>query len=263
MRILITGASGALLGAAGTLLRGAGHAVVGIDLVPGEDVVECDLRRADAIPVAVKEGIRRLGGLDVLVNGAGIVRVQDSGLPPDEGALALLDVNLLAPWRVTAAALPDLLGSPGRGRVVLIASIASKLAFPFGAAYSISKHGLVAYAGALRHEYGTHIDVVSVHPAFVRTPLYVESDRQGVGLDGVLPADSVAATAKAIARACTMSKPPHELPTTLNSRVTLAAGRHLPGVVTRFTDWSLRRRIRSGDWDEHPLTEGLRRRHGR
>lgn len=263
MRILITGASGALLGAAADLLRADGHRVVGIDVEPHDDVVACDLRDAAAIPRAVEEAVGRLGGLDVLVNGAGIVRVQDSGLAPDDGALAVLDVNLLAPWRVTAAALPRLLEAPGRGRVVFIASIASQLVFPFGAAYSISKRGLVAYAGSLRHEYGTHLDVVSVHPAFVRTPLYEDSDRHGVGLDGVLPADSVAATARAIAKACTMAKPPYELATSPNSRLTLALGRHVPRTVARFTDWSLRRRIRSGDWDEHELTSGVRTRHGR
>lgn len=263
MRMLVTGASGALLGAASALLRAEGHDVVGIDAVPADGVVPCDLRDPVAIPSAVAEGVARLGGLDVLVNGAGIVRVQDSGLAPDDESLAVLDVNLLAPWRVTAAALPHLLASPQRGRVVFIASIASQLAFPFGAAYSISKRGVVSYAGSLRYEYGTRLDVVSVHPAFVRTPLYRESDRHGVGLDGVLPADSVDATARAIARACTMPNPPHEMATTLNSRVTLVAGRHLPGVVTRFTDWSVRRRIRSGAWAGKPLTAGIRERHGR
>ena len=56
----------------------------------------------------------------MLINNAGIGIPQSAGRAPDADALAVLDINLLGPWRVTAAALPALRAA--RGRVVNVAS---------------------------------------------------------------------------------------------------------------------------------------------
>ena len=100
----------------------------------------------------MREAIERLGGLDVLINNAGIGIPQSAGEPPDADALAVIDVNLLGPWRVTAAALPALRAA--RGRVVNVASGLAHVTVPFATAYCMSKRGLVAYSDALRIEHG-------------------------------------------------------------------------------------------------------------
>ena len=64
----------------------------------------------------------------------------------------MLDVNLLGPWRVTAAAMPALRAA--RGRVVNVASGLANIAVPLATAYCMSKRGLVAYSDALRLEHG-------------------------------------------------------------------------------------------------------------
>ena len=118
----------------------------------------------------------------MLVNNAGLGGPASAGAPPDEHVRRMLDVNLLGAWRVTAAAIDALVES--RGRVVMIGSRMSFLGLPLGAAYGVSKRGLVAYADALRAEYRTHVDVVCVHPAFVRTPIHDPTREAGLQLEG-------------------------------------------------------------------------------
>ena len=133
-RILITGAAGGIGGAAMRELRSRGAQVVGLDLRADESagVLACDVTAAAAVERAVGEAVDRLGGLDVLINNAGIGTPQSAGRAPDETALAVIEVNLVAPWRVTAAALPHLRES--RGRVVNVASGLAHLAVPFAPA---------------------------------------------------------------------------------------------------------------------------------
>ena len=82
-RVLVTGASGGIGGAACAALRARGARVVGLDLRADEehDVIACDVRDQAAIDAAVAEAIERLGGLDVLINNAGIGIPQSAGEP--------------------------------------------------------------------------------------------------------------------------------------------------------------------------------------
>ena len=131
------------------------------------------MRDQASVDRAVAEAIERLGGLDVLINNAGLGLPQSAGAAPDDDALAVIDVNLLGPWRVTAAALPALRES--RGRVVNVASGLAHLALPWGTAYCMSKRGLTAYSDALRLEYGGEITVTTVYPGYIRTPIHAAS----------------------------------------------------------------------------------------
>ena len=113
-RVIVTGAAGGIGGAACAALRARGARVVGLDLHAGDDVIACDVRDQASVDAAVGEAIERLGGLDVLINNAGIGMPQSAGAAPADDALAVLDVNLVGPWRVTAAALPALRAARGR-----------------------------------------------------------------------------------------------------------------------------------------------------
>src|SRR6185295_3036966 len=119
MRVLLTGAAGGIGSAAAAELRARGAQVVGLDLDAGDGIIECDVRDQASVNAAVAEAVERLGGLDVLINNAGLGIPQAAGAVPDEDALSVLDVNLVGVWRVTAAALPALRAS--RGRVVNVA----------------------------------------------------------------------------------------------------------------------------------------------
>jgi NAD(P)-dependent dehydrogenase (short-subunit alcohol dehydrogenase family) len=236
-RVLITGAAGGIGSAAAAELRAQGARVIGLDLEPGEDVIACDVRDQASVDAAVAEAVRRLGGLDVLINNAGIGTPQSAGLAPDEGALAVIDVNLVGPWRVTAAALPALRAS--RGRVVNVASGLAHLALPFGTAYCMSKRGLTAYSDALRLEHGGEITVTTVYPGYIRTPIHAESQRAGVALEGHVPVEDVRDAARTLARAA-LGPPARDLATTRHGAVGYALLRHLP---RRLLDAVVRRRL--------------------
>jgi len=263
-RALVTGASGAFGTAVRAELRERGWTVVGLDLKPPPDdpeVIECDVTDDAAVPAAVAAAVERLGGLDALVNNAGIGGPASAGVPPDDRVRLMIDVNLLGAWRVSAAAIEHLVES--RGRVVMVASRMSFLGLPLGAAYGVSKRGLVAYADALRAEYGSHVTVSCVHPAFVRTPIHDRTREAGLNLEGFSREEPLERVVAAIVRACESPRPPRDLAITRGGRLQIAVARHLPRVVDRAVARRLARRIAAGDLDGAALADGLRRRHGR
>jgi NAD(P)-dependent dehydrogenase (short-subunit alcohol dehydrogenase family) len=87
MRVLVTGAAGGIGSAAVAELRARGASVLGLDLQAGEDILACDVRDQASVDAAVAAAIERLGGLDVLVNNAGIGTPQSAGTAPDAAAL--------------------------------------------------------------------------------------------------------------------------------------------------------------------------------
>lgn len=252
--MLVTGAAGGLGSATCELLRRDGARVLGTDVVAGPDDIAADVRDTAAVQAAVAEAVRRLGGLDVLVNAAGVGFVQDSGQPPGDGALAVLDVNLLGTWRATAAALPALLDS--HGRVVMVASVLSRMSVPFAAAYCASKRAVTGYADVLRLEYGTRLSVSVVHPGYVRTPIHADARSQGVSLDGLFPPDEVSATARAIAGAATGGLR-RDVTTNWRGAAMLALARHAPALVDHLSMRRVRSVAAEGRWDGLPLTQGL------
>jgi NAD(P)-dependent dehydrogenase (short-subunit alcohol dehydrogenase family) len=225
-RVLITGAAGGIGSAATAELRARGARVAGLDLkADGDGVIACDVRDQSSVDDAVARAIERLGGLDVLINNAGLGIPQSAGVPPDEGALAVLDVNLLGPWRVTAAALPALRESGGR--VVNVASGLAYLTMPFGPAYCMSKRGLVAYSDALRLEHGDRITVTTVYPGYIRTPIHNSSAALGVRLEGVVPAERLQDAARTLARAA-LGPPRRDVATTRRGAVGYALASRAP-----------------------------------
>lgn len=116
----------------------------------------------------VAQALERFGGLDVLVNNAGIsvVAPLEECLP--ETARKLVDVNLLGAIYMTLAAMEPLKTS--RGHVVFVSSVSGIRAIPSGSLYSCSKAALRSLAESLRLELkpcGVHVGVIS--PGFTTT----------------------------------------------------------------------------------------------
>jgi NAD(P)-dependent dehydrogenase (short-subunit alcohol dehydrogenase family) len=255
-RVLITGAASGIGAAAAAELRSRGARVVGLDLnAAGDDVIACDVRDQAAVDSAVAEAIERLGGLDVLINNAGVGQPQSAGTPPDEAALAVIDVNLVGPWRVTAAALPALRAS--RGRVVNVASGLAHLAVPFATAYCMSKRGLVAYSDALRLEHGDAITVTTVYPGYIQTAIHDAAQEEGIGLEGVIPPEPIEDAARTLARAA-LGPPARDLATTRRAGVQYALARRVPRrLMDRLIRSRVRRLVRDGHFDDSPLAGDL------
>jgi NAD(P)-dependent dehydrogenase (short-subunit alcohol dehydrogenase family) len=196
------------------------------------------------VTTAVDSVVSDLGGLDVLINNAGVGSPADAGAMPDDTALQTLDVNLFGAWRVTAAALDELLRS--RGRVVNVASALALVSAPFCAAYCASKRGLSAYSDVLRLEAGGRIKVSTVYPGYVRTPIHQRSERLGVSLSGAVPEESLDDVVRAIVRTCYSNRPRRDVPTSMSTAAGIFFGRHFPRSVDRVARLQMRRLSRNG-----------------
>jgi NAD(P)-dependent dehydrogenase (short-subunit alcohol dehydrogenase family) len=157
--VVITGTNeGHLRNASAEL--GAGSAVLPL---------QADVRRHDDVERAVTMAVDRFGGLDVLVNnaGVGVFRpVADMSL--DEWN-RVIDTNLTGVFHCSRAALPRM-RARGGGWIVNISSLASTNAFPEAAAYCASKAALNAFSEALMQEVRHDgIRVAYVMPGSVRT----------------------------------------------------------------------------------------------
>ena len=265
MNALVTGAQGAFGSALCAQLRGRGWRVAALDLAGDDsdpDSFACDVTSDAAVAEVVPRAVSHLGGrLDAVVANAGIGGPASAGEMPSERVTRMLDVNLLGAWRVVAASIDPLVES--RGRVVLVGSRMSFLGLPLGAAYGVSKRALTAYADALRAEYGTHVSVTCIHPAFVRTPIHDATRAAGLQLEGFSTEEPLEAVVGKLVHACEAPRPGRDVPVTRGGRLQMAAARHLPRVVDRVVASRLAKAIAAGDLDDAPLARGLRERHGR
>ncbi len=171
-RALVTGAASGIGRAILLAFRQAGAQVAGLDRLPApadDDAwVTADLADAGQIDAAVEAAVGLLGGLDVLVNCAGI----EVEAPLARFELADLDrmlaVNLRAPFLVTRAALRSM-GEGGR-----IINIASELAFlgrQNASGYCATKGGILSATRSWARELAPAILVNAIAPGPVDTPL--------------------------------------------------------------------------------------------
>ena len=142
--------------------------------------VPTDVANAHDCEWLVGESMRLLGGIDTLVNNAGITMwSRFDALKDLEVFERLLEVNYLAPVRLTSLALPHLKAS--KGLMVAVSSLAGLTGVPERTAYSGSKHALIGFCDSLRIELaGSGVDVCVVAPDFVVT----ETHKRAMGPDG-------------------------------------------------------------------------------
>ena len=113
--------------------------------------VVCDVREAPSVESAMRAIEDRFGGIDVLVNNAGVgVGAPIADLSEDEWH-RIIDTNLTGVYHCCKAAIPRL-RRRGGGWIINISSLASKNPFVGGAAYCASKAGLNAFSEALMQE---------------------------------------------------------------------------------------------------------------
>ncbi|MEU4833793.1 SDR family oxidoreductase [Streptosporangium sp. NPDC023615] len=173
LRALVTGAGSGIGLATATLLAGRGASVASLDVnASGGPFTEvtADVTDDGAVRAAVAEAAERLGGLDVLVNNAGIGAAGTVEDNPDEEWLRVLDVNLLGIVRVTRAALPHLRRSE-HAAIVNTCSIAATAGLPRRALYSASKGAIQSLTLAMAADHVHEgIRVNCVNPGTADTP---------------------------------------------------------------------------------------------
>ena len=204
---IVTGASSGLGAAVARTLVGAGASVAlvarrrdRLDALAGEiggAVIAADLLDDAAVDTVVPEVAERLGRPTVLVNAAGAVA--DGDRAEDETTEAIrrtLDLNLVAPMRLSQAVFPHLVEAGG-GAIVNISSISGQVGVPGipQASYAASKAGLAGLTRELAVQWARHrIRVNTVAPGFFRSEitedLYVtEKCRAWLGRNTPLPDD--------------------------------------------------------------------------
>jgi NAD(P)-dependent dehydrogenase (short-subunit alcohol dehydrogenase family) len=258
-RVIITGAASGIGEATAAALRARGCEVVGLDLNAEGDAIACDVRDQASVDAAVADAIERLGGLDVLINSAGVGDPQSAAERPDGDALRVIDINLLGIWRVTAAAIGALRES--RGRVINISSGLAHLTIPLATAYTMSKRGVVAYSDSLRLEMAGEVDVTTVYPGYIRTPIHDASKAKGIALEGTVPAEPLSAAAATLVKAALSPKPFRDLATSRQGAAGYQLFRRLPRrTLDRMTLSRLRASAARGQFDNSELAAPLRKR---
>ena len=153
--------------------RGARVAALDLDPAPvpaGILGVAVDVADDDGVRGAVERVVGELGGLDVLVNCAGIGAQGDVAANADDEWRRVLEVNVLGIVRVTRAALPHLRAS-GSAAVVNVGSIAATAGLPQRALYSASKGAVHALTRAMAADHlAEGIRVNCVAPGTADTP---------------------------------------------------------------------------------------------
>src|SRR5438477_4578963 len=131
--------------------------------------VECDLLEPAEIEQAVTRIVDHFGGLDVVINNAGIVEVGPLAHMKRADFEKAMMLHFWAPYHVTGEAIPHF-RRRGGGRIVNISSIGGKIAVPHMAPYTSSKFALVGFSDAIRAELAReNIYVTTVTPGMMRT----------------------------------------------------------------------------------------------
>jgi NAD(P)-dependent dehydrogenase (short-subunit alcohol dehydrogenase family) len=191
---IVTGAGTGIGAAVAQRLHRNGHGVVltGRRREPLEEVareleealvVEADVGEATDAERAVTAAVERFGGVDVLVNNAGIGDSAPALEETLEGWERTLRINLTGAFLMARAALPSLIER--QGSIVNVSSINAFLAGPGWASYCVSKAGLVMLTRSLAVDYGpAGVRANCVCPGWVRTPMGEEDMARVASLHG-------------------------------------------------------------------------------
>jgi short-subunit dehydrogenase len=206
-RVLVTGASSGIgaalargLAAEGAVVALSARRADRLDEVladcratsPDSCSIPLDLAEPDAPERLVTEAEQALGGIDVLVNNAGIPKRRAAEDLSTDEVEQVVRLNLLSAMRLTLAALPNMRAA-GWGRLVVVSSVAARLSPPGESAYAATKAGLAAFHESLAAElWGSGVTVHLINPGVIDTELYVVPGNDPSFADvEALPADAL------------------------------------------------------------------------
>lgn len=146
---------------------------------------------ADPVQVAqlIERAIERFGGVDTLVNNAGMglaARFEEQSL---EEFRRVMDVNFWGAVYACKAAVPRMRAQAGGGLIINIASIMGKRGLPYETAYCASKFAMAGFSEALRTEVMAQgIDVSTIFPGAIESEIWeTTNNRTGLDLASLLP----------------------------------------------------------------------------
>ncbi len=177
-RAVVTGGMSGIGQAVANRIAAEGGQVAIWDMNGG---IKTDISDLASVEEAVQHSIAQMGGIDILVNSAGITgpTVPVNGFPVD-GWLQTMAINLNGTFFTNRSVLPHLIAQ-NYGRIVNIASIAGKEGNPNASAYSASKAAVIGFTKSLAKETAKYnITANSVTPAAVRTPIFDQMPQEHI-----------------------------------------------------------------------------------
>ena len=137
----------------------------------GVSYVGADIGKPGDVAAMIEAAQRGFGGVDILVNSAGIQHVAPVEEFPVEKWDAILGINLSGTFHAIRLAVPGM-KKKGWGRIINIASAHALVASPFKSAYVAAKHGVLGLTRTVALEVAEHgITVNAICPGYVMTPL--------------------------------------------------------------------------------------------
>lgn len=199
-RALVTGASGGIgreiakaLAQAGATVALSGTRVGALEDVAkeiGKDspILPCNLSKLDDVDKLVPAAEAAMGGIDILINNAGMTRDNLFMRMKDEEWDEVLAVNLTAAFHLTRAVLRGMM-KQRFGRIIGISSVVGVTGNPGQGNYAASKAGLIGMNKALAHEVASRgITVNSIAPGFIASAMTDElNDKQRDAILGTIP----------------------------------------------------------------------------
>ncbi len=211
--------------------------------------VPCDLLDRSQAEEALRQVVQHFGGIDVLINNAGIIEVGPLEHMEREDFERAMQLHLWAPFTLMSEVIPQM-RRRGGGRIVNVASIGGKIAVPHLAPYCTSKFALVGLSDAMRAELARDkIYLTTVAPGMMRTGSHVNAKFKGqhaaefawFSISNSMPLISISAerAAAQILEACRHRRP--EITLTLAARAAVIGNAifpsltgHLMNMVNRF-----------------------------
>jgi short-subunit dehydrogenase len=140
-------------------------------------ILPLDVTQAAELPDKAKQALQMFGGIDVLVNNAGVTQrslVKDTEL---EVYRRLMEVNFFGAVALTKAVLPSMVKNKS-GHIVVISSLVGKFGTPLRSGYAAAKHALHGFFDSLRAEVARDgIKVTLVCPGYIRTDISLHALR--------------------------------------------------------------------------------------
>jgi NAD(P)-dependent dehydrogenase (short-subunit alcohol dehydrogenase family) len=204
--------------------------------------VECDLLEPMQIKQAMKRIVDHFGGLDVVINNAGIIEVGPLAHMKRGDFEKAMMLHFWAPYHIISEAIPHF-RRRGSGRIVNISSIGGKIAVPHMVPYTASKFALAGFSDAIRAELAReNIHVTTVTPGMMRTGSHGFAKFKGdyaaeykrFTAASRLPFASISAerAAKKILTACASGRPALVMP--VSARIMIMANALFPNLFGRI-----------------------------
>lgn len=153
------------------IYRQAEECAKALSVETGAIAIQADVSNPDQAAEAVARAERELGGLDVLVNNAGIAQIKLFDALTDEDWRRMIDVNLGGAFYITRAAARGMI-TKHTGRIINIGSMWGKTGASCEVHYSAAKAGLRGFTMALARELGpSQITVNCIEPGVIETDM--------------------------------------------------------------------------------------------